>query len=267
MKSMKYDIRRLLKVGLHHPRPLCNLLEEYNRDYIIERYGLEYGLPTIDFLDIFPKFDEIIDPFSFLEGGSLITDLVLLKLLARRYDPCRYLEIGTWRGESVANVASIADECYTVSFSEEEMRKENFPNRSILVHSYFSKDLNNVTHIGHDSRTFDFTTINKKFDLLFLDGDHSYESVKIDTRNAFQLLRDSRSMIVWHDYGVSPETVRWSVLAGIMDGCPKEKLKNLYHVSNTMCAIYTNERFETTITEYPQIPNKKFTVRLSAIRL
>ena len=45
-------------------------------------------------------------------------------------------------------------------------------------------------------------------------------------------------MIVWHDYARNPEQVRWSVLAGILDGLPSEMHKHLYHISNTMCAVY-----------------------------
>lgn len=258
------DPRYLVKVL---DKGLVKVLDEEKKDYVTKKYGYKYGLPTIDLLDLFPNFEETVEPYSFLEGTSGSIDLALLKALARKYNHCRYLEIGTWRGESVANVASIADECVSIDFSDDEMRKRGFSSKIIKIQRFFSRDLKNVTHIGHDSHSFDFSVFSEKFDLIFIDGEHSYEGVKIDTQNAFTLLRNSNSIIVWHDYGWTPERVSWPVLAGILDGCPEEKRNNLYHVSNTICAIYTNGKFKTRFVTFPQIPNKSFTVKLSVARV
>lgn len=239
--------------------------EERLRRHMLDKYGY-CQLPTIDLLDMFPDFHETIANYSFLEGTSLITDLALLKLLAKRYDDCRYLEIGLWRGESLAAVAEVCKNCTSLSLSTDEMRSMNITERFISAHGYFSKGLKDIAYILHDSRTFDFQSLQKKFDLVFIDGDHAYDTLKMDTSNAFSVLRNDHSIVVWHDYGYSPETPRPSVLAGILDGCPEEKRKNLYHVSNTMCAIYTVESYKTRQIEFPDIPNKSFRVEISASR-
>lgn len=264
-------IKTLLRIFhelVRDPECLVKVLDEETRwkNYVIKRYGYEQGLRTIDLFDLFPNFEETVEPYGSLEGTAP-TDLALLKLLARKYDHCRYLEIGTWRGESVANVASVADECVSIDLSEDEMRERGFSSEFIKVHRFFSKNFKNITHIGHNSHSFDFSVLKKKFDLVFIDGDHSYKGVKIDSQNAFSLLQDSNSAIVWHDYGFTPERVRWSVLAGILDGCPKEKRDNLYHVSNTLCAIYIHGKFKTTFTTFPQMPNKSFTVKFSVSKV
>jgi hypothetical protein len=132
-------------------------------------------------------------------------------------------------------------------------------------HRAFSRGLKNVTYIEHNSHTYDFSSLRNQFDLVFIDGDHSYQGVKADTTTAFGLLRGPTSAIVWHDYGIGPETVRWTVLAGILDGCPAERRAHLYHVSNTQCAVYLPGTFPTAMTRFPQLPNKSFAVRLSAI--
>jgi hypothetical protein len=124
-----------------------------------------------------------------------------------------------------------------------------------------------VRHIRQDTASLDFQSLGKTFDLIFVDGNHHYESVKRDTEKIFGLRKDENSLVVWHDYGFSPETVRWEVLAGILDGLPEGERKNLYHVSNTLCCLYSksplNSRkaaankppehlFEVTITSKPK---------------
>ncbi len=266
------NIKLLLKVAaalLKNPKSLIRVIDEEStfKDYLVKKFGHEHALPAIDLLELFPDFEEAVQPYSFLEGASPSVDLAVLKALARRYSPCRYLEIGSWRGESLANVASVAEACVSISLSEKEMRQAGLSEAFIKTHRVFSQSLKNVTHLGHNSQTFDFSSLGKKFDLIFIDGDHSYESVKIDTQNAFALLQDEQAVIVWHDYGFTPETVRWSVLAGILDGCPPEKRNHLYQVSNTLCAIYLNGKFKTSHTSFPQIPNKSFTVKISATKI
>ena len=260
---------RLMQTLSREPRRILRVLDA-EADYqnrVITKYGLRVGLPTIEWMDLFPDFEETVEPYSFLDGGSLPTDLALLKGLAKKKKVRTYFEIGTWRGESVSNVASIAEECISVSLSDEEMRRYGLSEQFIKVHGFFSSKIKNVTHVRGNSRSLDYSRYAGQCDLVFIDADHTYDSVRTDTRNAFPLLRNDQSIIVWHDYGFSPETVRWSVLAGILDGSPKGAIDHLYHVSNTKCAVYIQENVNTRAVEYPAIPNKAFTVKLTATKV
>jgi hypothetical protein len=125
----------------------------------------------------------------------------------------------------------------------------------------------NISVIWHNSLTFDFRSLEKKFDLIFIDGDHSYEAVKSDTLNALRCLRDEESILVWHDYGTSPEHVDHVVLAAILDAVPAAKHSNLVHVSNTQCALMANRRFPGTLSTFPSIAKNTFTVEIVAERL
>jgi len=241
---------------------LVNLEKEHYRRELRLRHNCR-GLPSVDILTVAPGFREAVNPYTWLEGGSLVIDLALLRVLARRFEDCRYLEIGTWRGESIANVADIASECYSLSYSDDEMRESGWGDRFVATARVLSSGLPNVTHIGHDSRTFNFATI-PSMDLIFIDGDHSYEGVLHDTRSAFQQLRGQDSIIVWHDYARSPERdVQWPVLAGILDGCPVGQRQFLYHVSHTLCAIYIPKILPTVPVEFPETPDKTFTVEVA----
>src|SRR5436190_12963199 len=79
---------------------------DVHRSEVIKKYNLPKGLPVIDIADLLGPVDEKIAPVSFLEGTSSPMDMVLLKGLAKRFPSGAYFEIGTWRGESVANIAS-----------------------------------------------------------------------------------------------------------------------------------------------------------------
>jgi len=44
-------------------------------------------------------------------------------------------------------------------------------------------------------------------DMVFVDGAHSYEYVKNDSRIAMKMLRDGKGLIVWHDYNAKYDEV------------------------------------------------------------
>jgi hypothetical protein len=259
----------LLRHLITNPKNIIKVIDEEEdwKSYVVKKYGLNSGLPTLDLLDLCPNFNEQVYPYTYLAGTSRTIDIALLKALARRYRKCAYLEIGSWRGESVCNVATIADRCVSISLSNQEMANLGVSEKFIANTHLFSKEKSNITIIGHDSHTFDYSPFLNAIDLLFIDGDHRYEGVKIDSVNAFRLLRDNESIIVWHDYSFITETIRWSVLAGILDGSPVEKRSKLYHISNTMCAAFVPGSFETSSDVFLQIPTKIFSLNISAERL
>ena len=258
MKKVAKLIKALILI-IKKPYLLNKIIDDVdvNKQVVIDKYNLPQGLKTIEITDLLPGFNETIEPFSYLDGGSTPIDLALLKGLAKSKTNCLYFEIGTWKGESVANVASVAKECVTLNLADKEMEQMGFDKNYINLHRYYSKNLKNVIHLQANSLTYDFKSLNKKFDLLFIDGDHHYESVKSDTKNAFSILKNNDSIIVWHDYGNTPTDIRFDVLLGILDGTPKEKQQYLYHVSNTLCAIYTTKAIESKNLE-PFISSEKY---------
>jgi predicted O-methyltransferase YrrM len=264
-------LARTFKAMCRHPVRFAEFSVTFGdsvmREQVSRKHGFHNGLPQLDLFDLFPAFDETVTPYAFLEGGSSTIDLAFLKALARRYENCRYFEIGSWRGESIANVASVASECISLSLSDEEMRKAGWSDRHTATARFFSRHLKNVVHIGHDSKTFDYTPYLGTCDLVFIDGDHSYDGVRSDTETAFRLLRDDRSVIVWHDYmRTSEEDVLWGVVAGLLDGAPERARRQLYHVSNTLCAVYIQGDFRTAAAEVPALPDKEFEVRITGRR-
>jgi predicted O-methyltransferase YrrM len=262
-------LNKALKVLSKKPYLLNKVIEDdsiYKDEIICKHDKFSFGLPVVELTDVLPNFNETISPFSYLNGGSLITDLALLKGLAKKYDNCTYFEIGTWRGESVSNVANVAQECFTLNLSDNALQEIGYNQEYLDQQGLFSKEIKNITHLKGNSFEFDFSPYYKKCDVVFIDGDHRYESIVNDTKIAFKLLKDEHSVIVWHDYASQPGEVRWDVLKGILDGTPKEKMEKLYSVSNTLSALYTNQSYKESLNN-SITPTKKFTINIKAEKL
>ncbi|MFM2292276.1 MAG: hypothetical protein RIS29_2089 [Bacteroidota bacterium] len=254
------DLTRTL---IHNPAAIFLILKDdkLHQSLIKNKYGQD-RFPTVDIRN-FVTQDITVDNYTFLDGSSLITDLALLKAIATSKTDCEYLEIGTWRGESILNVAATGANCTSVNLSPEDIIKLGFNEKYAKLHACLIKNNEGITQIHANSQTFNFEQLNKKFDLIFVDGDHSYEGVNSDTRKVINLLKDDNSMIVWHDYAHNPETPRFQVVAAIMDGLPVNEHKNLYHVSNTICAVYCKKALKSQQLQSPVTPDKVFSININ----
>lgn len=223
------------------------------------------GLPVVALQTFLSAADTTVQPFAFREGGSLPTDLLLLRALCRRVTAARYFEIGTWRGESAANVAEVAQAVYTLNLSAEELRHLGLPPRYIKLHGFFSRPLPNITHLHGNSATFDLAGLGQKFDVVFIDGDHTYEAVRTDTRRVFEHLVGPETVVVWHDASRQPGQPRWEVLAGILDGLPATASGPLVQVENTLCALYSPRPLPTRSPDPLADPQHWFSVEVQQL--
>ena len=224
------------------------------------------GLPLVPLAHFLGHDDTTVRPFAFREGGSLPTDLLLLRALARRVPHSRYFEIGTWRGESAANVAAVAAEVFTLNLSAAEIRALGLPEAYIGLHGFFSRPLPNVTHLYGNSATYDFGTLSRPFDVIFIDGDHRYEAVRTDTRRVFEHLVGPDTVVVWHDASRQPGEPRWEVLAGLHDGLPVTASGHLVQVENTLCALYSPTPLPTKAIEPFAGPETWFEVTVKSVK-
>jgi len=230
-----------------------------------KRYPHFISLPQIDIEQISDNIPKSVDTFI-LDGGSLITDLQLLSAIAARKDVNSYLEIGTWRGESVHNVAKYVDDCTTINLSTEEMKSMGLSPEYAEQHGILSSKNPNILHLGANTKTFDFASLNKKYDLIFIDGEHSYEMVLNDTQKVFKHLLHENSVVVWHDYAYSPQNIRHVVFQAILDGVGNENHSHLYHPKNTLCAVFTKAKLISSAFDKMKFPESIFSVELEKKR-
>ena len=256
-------IIRIFRKIIQYPSSIFLVLNDETEfeKYLRKKYH-KTQFPTIDINHFLQNRACDINHYTFLDGSSLITDLALLKSVAHSIPNCEYLEIGTWRGESILNVADTAASCTSINLSPEQIIELGFPQKYALLHGCLITNPDKIKTIHANSLTFDFTKLYKKYDFIFVDGDHTYNAVKSDSANVFKLLKDENSVIIWHDYGYNPEAPRHSVIAAILDSIPVSEHKNLYHVSNTICAIYTQKKYKTTQLESPVSPDKTFQISI-----
>lgn len=268
MKKIKKTLSALAMIA-KNPWLLNKIIDdnsEWQKRVTLD-FGMPDGFPVITLDELFDGFSVTLNSFSFSGGGSLPTDIALLKLLSQRKPETSYFEIGTWRGESVLNVAESAKECFTLNLSPEEIIRFSGSKKYADAHFFFSKDLTNVTHFYGDSKAFDFKGLDKKFDLIFIDGNHHHDYIKSDTENVFRHLMKEDSIVVWHDYAYNPESLRYETMHAILGGVPKELHRYLYFVANTMCAIFIKENFSSKTFELHADPETTFEVSMKSKRI
>lgn len=261
---MKYFYKTLQAIGLIIRNPWkLNLVLNQNdewKKYVNRKYEIK-SLPIFPFT-YFVNDSVIVSPFAFLDGVSLPTDLALLRYLASVIENCRYFEIGTWRGESVANVSEVSKVCYTLNLSDKELYKLINSDDFVKSHQVFSENRQNINHLFGDSHTFNFESLNMKFDLNFIDGDHHYETILNDTQKVLKYLYHENTILVWHDYAYSPESIRYETLAAILDACLLETHDYLFHVGNTNCTLLFNKKLPCLPFQHYVRPDHFFSVQI-----
>lgn len=131
----------------------------------------------------------------------------------------------------------------------------------------FIKEQSNIRQLWGNTQTFDFSGLQTKYDLIFIDGDHRYAAVNNDTQKVFEHLIHNQSIVVWHDYAYSPDVVRYEVYKAILDSVPSALHHHLFHVRNTNCCIYhPNIELPTKTLTCPDYPYYNFEVELSIIQ-
>ncbi|MDC3082561.1 class I SAM-dependent methyltransferase [Candidatus Pelagibacter sp.] len=73
----------------------------------------------------------------------------------------------------------------------------------------------------------------KKFDLIFIDGGHTYSIVKNDSEKSFKMLK-SNGIILWHDFVPGKESAKNVVR--YINTISKEK--KIFHINNTSLCYY-----------------------------
>lgn len=147
--------------------------------------------------------------------GSYLVDLVSLCMICRRLQPETIFEIGTLQGFTALHLALNSPphaQVYTLDLPRESAAPPAL--RTTLmdrahIQGYRQRDAYAFTGtpseprihpLFGDSATFDFAPWERRVDLFFIDGAHSYAYVERDTASALRCCR-AGGVVAWHDFG------------------------------------------------------------------
>ena len=224
--------------------------DEFERD--IER--ARKTIPSGNLNKIFPpeleKQSIKLENFLGHWGNVSIEELCKICLIVKFVQPKKMLEIGTYNGMTTLQMAlNSPSDCvtYTLDLPQEISSSLELSQLDTLVSKHFKdkfgtstgsyfknrNDIKIIQKLG-DSATFDYSEIgNELIDIIFIDAAHDYKNKEIDSEQAFKLL-SKKGVIIWHNYNdvTNPDVTKY--LADI------SKRRKLFHLRNTMLAIYYN---------------------------
>jgi Methyltransferase domain len=159
--------------------------------------------------DLFPDFDERIVSIGQIPRGSWSTplaDMVMLLKIALCTNPKRLMELGSYRGYTALFLAQhLSPDATIVTIDRHPDHGEAY--RTTSLASMIER------RVGETDRAMFVRDELASYDLIFVDADHSYESVRNDTELVLPLLSPS-GFIVWHDYA------NWGYFSG-QNGVPE----------------------------------------------
>lgn len=185
----------------------------------------------------------VFNTICFTWGGSEILDYALIQALIKKYKLKNYLEIGTYTGESLCVAADVAEQCYSIAVLENHPAhmKKWCASRHLKDYSNLLVDRDNMVQYLEDSYYFDYSKVTEKIDLYFVDGDHSYRGVFIDSIKIFEHIDTENTFVLWHDVrnglGLNKEIVR-----AIHDAIG-EKFEGFYTFDYSMCGLYVPPKY------------------------
>jgi predicted O-methyltransferase YrrM len=183
------------------------------------------------------------------DGNVSPRELRTICKLIRHFKPANLFEIGTFEGHTTAHMAANAPKTsriFTLDLPAREidhtaLRIKTSDSTFILKEQSgreFVSDeglANKITQLYGDSANFDFTDYDNKMDFVFVDGSHSYEYAKNDTKVALKLLRNTKGIIIWHDYG-------WREVVRALNELYLElpSMGSARHIKDTSLVIYNS---------------------------
>jgi len=132
-----------------------------------------------------------------------IERLLLYKLALSLKKKSTIVEIGSYLGASSSFLACAAKEKNHTVCCVDTWKNEGMSEGERETFSEFCKNIDPLKKYIHIFRgkSVDIAKVfNKKIDLLFIDGDHSYRTVKADVENWLPKVKDE-GIVIFHDIG------------------------------------------------------------------
>ena len=156
-------------------------------------------------------------------------DMMFVVGIAKYRNAKKIFEFGTYLGRTTCGFASISDdvEVYTLNLPPTADPRYgpyigNFIKKSSRQHQ--------IKQIFCDSKSLLTESYSNLMDYIFIDADHTYDSVKNDTEKAFEMLAPG-GMIIWHDFAPKSPGV-YQFLYEL------SRQRSLFRIKNTCLVLY-----------------------------
>jgi len=154
-------------------------------------------------------------------GQRTIDDFILIAL-TKMIKPNNFFEFGTDYGVTLLNLAMNFPELEFYSIDIEKFKQVySNTNYETRIHNYIA-----------DSVNFDYSMFYGKMDIVLVDGGRDDKTIRADTENAFKMLSDNFSCIVWHDYPTIPKVKEF------IDEISMQH--TIYHIQDSLICFYLN---------------------------
>ena len=123
----------------------------------------------------------------------------------------------------------------TIQKEDNKVSFKNMISESIYEKFLFSgtNEEKKIKVIFKNSLEFDENIYRNFFDLIFIDGGHTYSVVKNDSEKAFEMIKKD-GIILWHDYVPGKESAK-NIVNYINE---ISKRKDISHINNTSLCFY-----------------------------
>lgn len=202
-----------------------------------------------------PKKDTIINFFCIppnfgVLGMTSDYEAWILSVLAKKSK--RIFEFGTCSGKTTMLFAmNSSDQTLidTITLDEalantykHETNDNKIAQRNLLSESKYEKFLfsetpyeKKINVIFQDSRQLDTSKLKEKFDLIFIDGGHTYSCIKNDSEKSLEMIK-ANGIILWHDFSIGKKSHK-DVARYLNELSTRYKIK---HIKNTsLCFLKT----------------------------
>ncbi len=246
---MTNEISHYLENGIHEIRPKV-LFKKIEASFPDSNVMFNVSIPT-----------SAIGGMTLLESSILVT-------LAKLMSPTEFFEFGTYLGATSVLLAINSSEHAKVTtvdlapdniapktqddneslILQDDVENDNYLRRMFAEKGSFYIDRaddmtkRKIHRMYHDSRMLNPLKqgLAGRFDFIFIDGGHDYETVSIDTANALKMAKED-SVIIWHDYRskIHGDVTRF------VDAFSHEH--PIIHVQNTMLAFTLRGKFRSLL--------------------
>lgn len=179
-------------------------------------------IPRIPITEVFPGIEKVDVTIRNIFNRTIGTSIDAAEILGicaieRFVKAKKILEIGTFDGNTALNLAANTSGTVTTVDLPENWSGElkyDVPkdHLKVLTHKVGiqfrgSPEEQRITQVFGDSAKLDWKKLDGPFDLIFIDGCHSYDYVKNDTKNALDHLENG-GVLIWHDYGAIKDVTK-----------------------------------------------------------